>query len=128
MPRITAIRGRTGSTPDVVGHLFGNLHRELHEAGDGSRAAPDGLIDQFAHAAFLDRVDVAAAVGQKTGDDRARAFVVAGDERAAAYVAVHLDRAAVLVEYDPFAVADRRGAVEFVGPRKSFGVHVVYVF
>ena len=71
------------SAPHVVGHFGGNLHRELDQPAYLARPAPDGLVDQFAYAPLFDRIDVFAALGEQTGDDAARAFVVAGDQRAA---------------------------------------------
>ena len=73
------------SPPDIVGQFDGDFQRKFAQSADPPFAAPDGLVDQFPHAPFLDRVDVPPALFEQTPDDGARAFVVAGDERTAAH-------------------------------------------
>jgi len=99
-----------------VRHRVGKLHRILHQSAHDAVLTPGGLVDQLAHAALLDGVDVAAALVQKPADDGLRPFIVAGDERAALHIAVDLARTPVLIEDDACGVAHGDGAVELVVP------------
>ena len=104
------------SSADIVRHFGRNLHRILDQSAHPALPAPDGLVDQFAHALLLDRVDIAAAFVQQTPDDGPRTFVMTRNQRLALHLAVHFARTAVLVDHHAVGVAHRHGAVEFVGP------------
>ena len=111
------------SVADVVRHLGGNLHRDFCQSAHDAVHAPGCLVDHFADAVFLDRIDIRAPVGEQAADDFARPLAVAVEEVFADHVAV--DEETVRLRSHIAQLRDMLQSSEPVGRKLDFLIQEV---
>lgn len=102
----------------VVGHLEGNLNRELHLAHVLAVLIPGGLVDKLLHAVLLDGIGVDGG-GLKLAEELGTGGLGMTVEKVLSYerfvvgLAVYFNRFLIQVEAFAFAVAHGNGDRQF---------------